>query len=96
MNSTHSNCLPANLWEPITQSFSSTHDDAPQWASEQQSSSQHITKTMNPVTSPTKNKSQTEITTYKIDIVPTEGNKIKKYLTMPKVPEKNKAKPDRY
>ena len=38
MNSTQPNCLPANLRKPITQSFSSTHDDAPQSSSEQQSS----------------------------------------------------------
>ena len=92
MNSTHPNCLPTNLRKPITKSFSSTHDDAPQSASEQQSSSKRITTTMNPITPPTKDKSQTEITTYKTDIVPTEGNKIKKYLTIPKVPEKKKSK----
>ena len=40
----------------------------------------------------TKDKSQIEITTYKSDIVPVEGNKMKKYLAMPKVPEKQKSK----
>ena len=47
---------------------------------------------MNPITSPTKYKSQNEITTYKTDVVPTEGNKIKKHLKIPKVPERIKAK----
>ena len=47
---------------------------------------------MDPITPPTKDKSQTEITNYKSDIVPIEGNKIQKYLTMPKVPEKPKSK----
>ena len=92
MNSTHPNCLPANLRKPITPSFSCAQYDASQLASEQQSSSKHITTTMDPITPPTKDKSQTEITTYKSDIVPIEGNKIKKYLTMPKVPEKPKSK----
>lgn len=92
MNSTHPNCLPSNLRKPITQSFSGTQYDAPQSASEQQSSSKHITTIMDPITPPTKNKSQTVITTYESDIVPIEGNKIKKYLTMPKVPDKQKSK----
>ena len=92
MNSTHPNCLPANLRKPITHSFSCAQYDASQQASEQQSSSKHITTTMDPITPPTKDKSQTEITTYKSDIVPIEGNKIQKYLTMPKVPEKPKSK----
>ena len=64
MNSTHPNCLPANLRKPITHSFSCAQYDASQQASEQQSSSKHITTTMDPITPPTKDKSQTEITTY--------------------------------
>ena len=76
MNSTHPNCLPANLRKPITHSFSCAQYDASQQASEQQSSSKHITTTMDPITLPTKDKSQTEITTYKSDIIPIEGNKI--------------------
>ena len=92
MNSTHPDYLPNNLRKPFTQSFSCSHYDAPQLASEQQSTSKHTTTAAGLVTPPTKDKSQTEITTYKLDIVPIEGNKIKKYLTMPKLSEKPKSK----